>query len=582
MEITNCEKELYLIANYYEVLGVGEVEWNDLNDDDALIRLDFKGLSKYNLSYVHTKVKDYTAGKLIMEEDKKIYTCGKNLEVVEDNLLTILFKNPKVKEEEYSSEKFKRIFKAEFGKQEYNEKSELNNALEKIEKMVKSAKEQKHGTMVVITEPKIAKKELHALAAQSTLIVPKEIEAEYVEYLTAIDGAIYFDTKGQCHAIGVILDGIANEKIGDASRGARYNSAYKYLEKLRNQNINEGQCNNQKCVIVIISEDGMVDIIPDLENEEEIQNVVQEIIYLISEENMENGNKLNEYEEKLKSYKSAIEHYLYFEIAEEFYKKNKYEKAIEYYEIGFDKAEEENNSVIIARHYNLCGRCYYYLETEDAYKKSIKFYEEAYKRNNDAMDNIKVYHEIGMVYSRLGDSYIKSDKLKARKCYDKLIEYYTKNIKKSMDNSFQINYSYYYNQIGIGNHKIGSIEQNEQRKHDYFRKAIEEYKKAISVENKSAYYWNRAIMYEQLSVYKEALEDYIYSFILDNQSVVIIDKIKIILEKNNELAREALEFYTKQCEDDKIENTENLQKVLEKYVVKINKNENTFTTELVE
>jgi DNA integrity scanning protein DisA with diadenylate cyclase activity len=575
LEITNCEKELYLIANYYEVLGIGEVGWNDLIDDDALIRLDFKGLSKYNLLYVHTKVKDYTGGKLVVEEEKKIYKCGKNLEVLEDSLLTILFKNPKIKEEEYSTEKFKRIFEAEFGRKGNDDKSDLNNALEKIEKVVKSAKEQKHGTMVVIAELETAKKELHALGAQSTLIVPKEIDAEYVKYLTAIDGAIYFDTKGMCHAIGVILDGIANEKIGDPSRGARYNSAYKYIEKLKSGDRNE------KCMIVIISEDGMVDIIPDLENEKEIQNIVQEIIYLISEEDLENGNKLNDYEQKLKNYKKAIKHYLYFEIAEEFCNKDKYEKAIEYYEMGFDKAKEENNSIIIARHYNLCGDCYYCLKTEDAYKKSIMLYGKAAKRNNNSMDSIKFFSNIGMAYFSLGDLYRETNKSEAMECYDKVIEYYTKNIGICKENNFEIESSY-YNRIGICNHYMWRIEKNEKIKNDYFRKAIEEYKKAISIDKESVYYWNRALLYVEQSLYKEALEGFIDSFILDNERVENIDQIKIILEKNNELAKEAVEFYTTQCKDNKKEIVDNLQKVLEEYVVKVNNGENTSTAELVE
>ena len=52
-----------------------------------------------------------------------------------------------------------------------------------------------------------------------------------------------------CYSFGVILDGIACIDKGDNSRGARYNSAIKYLES------------NPDSIIIIISEDGMIDVI---------------------------------------------------------------------------------------------------------------------------------------------------------------------------------------------------------------------------------------------------------------------------------------------------------------------------------
>ena len=73
-----------------------------------------------------------------------------------------------------------------------------------------------------------------------------------IKNITSIDGAIILDRHGVCHSIGTILDGIANNK-GTSARGARYNSAIRYVEN-----------NKKKCIAVIISEDGMVDLYPDL------------------------------------------------------------------------------------------------------------------------------------------------------------------------------------------------------------------------------------------------------------------------------------------------------------------------------
>jgi alkaline phosphatase len=62
------------------------------------------------------------------------------------------------------------------------------------------------------------------------------------------------DRDSVCHAIGIILDGLATDK-GDSSRGARYNSAVRYYEYFGK---------NHPTVLVIISEDGMINLIPDL------------------------------------------------------------------------------------------------------------------------------------------------------------------------------------------------------------------------------------------------------------------------------------------------------------------------------
>ena len=111
---------------------------------------------------------------------------------------------------------------------------------------------QKHGTILVIT--KGAYREAKRLANQSISIEPTKLNDELLYRLTGIDGSILLSPCGTCYAIGVILDGIATEK-GDSSRGARYNSAIRYYEFIKNE---------YPTLVVIISEDGMIDVIPDL------------------------------------------------------------------------------------------------------------------------------------------------------------------------------------------------------------------------------------------------------------------------------------------------------------------------------
>lgn len=121
--------------------------------------------------------------------------------------------------------------------------------LRKLWHIVNTATEQKHGTLLIISSE--AEQEAKRLERQSTRIEPMMLD-DLITNVTSIDGAVLLDKHGICHSIGVILDGIATDK-GTSARGARYNSAVRYVEN-----------NRKKCVAVIISEDGMVDLYPQL------------------------------------------------------------------------------------------------------------------------------------------------------------------------------------------------------------------------------------------------------------------------------------------------------------------------------
>ncbi|MEC0300965.1 hypothetical protein [Peribacillus frigoritolerans] len=54
-----------------------------------------------------------------------------------------------------------------------------------LEEVVRQAREQKHGTMVVITDYDTAISELKTLKKQSILIESIEIMPEYIEFLTS-------------------------------------------------------------------------------------------------------------------------------------------------------------------------------------------------------------------------------------------------------------------------------------------------------------------------------------------------------------------------------------------------------------
>ena len=76
------------------------------------------------------------------------------------------------------------------------------------------ATQQKHGTTLVISDN--AARESERLGKQSFPLKPLKLNGRVIRQVTAIDGAVLLDRDANCHAIGVILDGLATTK-GDAS-----------------------------------------------------------------------------------------------------------------------------------------------------------------------------------------------------------------------------------------------------------------------------------------------------------------------------------------------------------------------------
>lgn len=107
-----------------------------------------------------------------------------------------------------------------------------------------------HGTTLVISSD--AEGEAQRLAGQATPIEPTLLSSGMVQRAGRIDGAVLLDPNGNCHAIGVILDGEARG-IGDPARGSRYNSSVRYQSSAPSPT-----------VVVVISDDGGVDLVPTL------------------------------------------------------------------------------------------------------------------------------------------------------------------------------------------------------------------------------------------------------------------------------------------------------------------------------
>jgi hypothetical protein len=116
--------------------------------------------------------------------------------------------------------------------------------------LMRCVSQQEHGCMLVIS--KVAESEAKRLDVQCTQVEPFVLTEKLVPLVTTIDGSVLIDPSGRCHAIGVILDGMASPQCRP-DRGARYNSAVRYVSK-----------HNPDSIAVVKSEDGSLSILPVL------------------------------------------------------------------------------------------------------------------------------------------------------------------------------------------------------------------------------------------------------------------------------------------------------------------------------
>ncbi|MDX5442994.1 MAG: DNA integrity scanning protein DisA nucleotide-binding domain protein, partial [Hymenobacteraceae bacterium] len=148
--------------------------------------------------------------------------------------------------------------------------------VQKLWTLTTAATHQKSGTLLVISQG--AAEEASRLSRQSFKVEPAEVSPSLIKKLSNIDGAIMIHTTATCHAIGVILDGLASEK-GDPARGSRYNSAVRYVESSRHA-----------CLVVVVSEDGMIDLIPNLQPQirrSEVDNAIEKLEALAASPEMD-------------------------------------------------------------------------------------------------------------------------------------------------------------------------------------------------------------------------------------------------------------------------------------------------------
>ncbi len=122
--------------------------------------------------------------------------------------------------------------------------------IERLWNIFQCALDNDNGTTIVVSVNPDS--ELRRLGQEALSINPEYLNHKDVARLGRIDGAMFLGPDGRCHAFGVILDGEATSS-GDRARGARFNSSVRYHKTSKVNNL-----------VIVISADGTVDLIPKL------------------------------------------------------------------------------------------------------------------------------------------------------------------------------------------------------------------------------------------------------------------------------------------------------------------------------
>ena len=220
-------------------------------------------ISDDNLSLICDSQRVYGLGNI----DKSYNLCEENIFIVEFNkhycwklshngnsMMEVEYGLPNVPKKKIYKDNFKSDFKRIFKKRQ----EAFEHSIDTIWSLIKEAIKQKKGTLLIISSD--AENEAKRLIKQCFKLSPKAITPNLLKKVTNIDGAVLIDEYATCYAIGAILDGIAKSDLWEPARGSRFNSAVRYVDSKREEN----GLRNYTCMAVVVSEDGYIDLIPNL------------------------------------------------------------------------------------------------------------------------------------------------------------------------------------------------------------------------------------------------------------------------------------------------------------------------------
>ncbi|MBS7345318.1 MAG: diadenylate cyclase [Caryophanon sp.] len=277
-----AKSNLFVIADHETIYGIGELHSSCTDALTHCFFISFIGRNTYKATKLYKKKHDATIQEVLI-----YFSSHKNM--------TLQSLNYEKDELDYAIHTTFHHYFAEQGRH-YQQK------IEALSKTIAHATKQKLGTMIVIAPPTLTKREVKRLArAQQAIriepipLAKSELSNEQlIAHLTSIDGAIYIDAENTCHAIGVILDGVVTSQTeGRSDRGARYNAAVKYFSR---------KAIAKNCLIAIISEDGMIDLLFP-QTAENVRTYFTKIYVAFSQQH---------YEEVVFATSQLLEHYAHY------------------------------------------------------------------------------------------------------------------------------------------------------------------------------------------------------------------------------------------------------------------------------
>ena len=173
---------------------------------------------------------------VITFEDHSTWEMARGLR----RLMRVTYGRPRLVRDAFSEQRFLAWMTRAFGLVDEED-------LQVLLRLARAASEQPKGTILLISRD--ARNEAERLAFQGMPVTPAPLDAETLRAVSSMDGAVLVGLDATCFAVGVILDGVSH-RIGDPARGARYNSALRYVHSTE-----------QRCLAVVVSEDGRVDLI---------------------------------------------------------------------------------------------------------------------------------------------------------------------------------------------------------------------------------------------------------------------------------------------------------------------------------
>lgn len=182
-------------------------------------------------------------------------SCG------EEVMLISKYGTPSLPQEQFPIERLADTYRRLFPEAR---RSDLSRFMELFQQAIDTG----HGSTMVTAQD--AEEEAQRLERQGARVAPTRLTPELFRQVSSIDGAILVDPHGNCHAVGLILDGAARPECTPA-RGSRYNSAIRYVYSSETPRL-----------AVVVSDDRTVDVVPLLRPRIKSSDISKAIIELES------------------------------------------------------------------------------------------------------------------------------------------------------------------------------------------------------------------------------------------------------------------------------------------------------------